>query len=273
MASLAALVFARPSSASAEAQVKFASAAPRLGQGEGTQAPDGAKIQQGALIRGYLSKPSGMGPFPAVVLLHSCLGLPKAKRSIAEMFAGWGYVALFVDDFTTRGLRETCATDFGEGLSDAFGALEYLSGLPYVDPQRIAAVGYSQGGDAALKIASSRFASTFSVPRGLNFKAAVAYYPPCANQADVGLAMPTLILIGGSDDVTPAADCERLASNQPDARPDFKLAVYPGARHLFDDPELAAGRRLLGMWLQYDAGAAERSKAEMRDFLAAKLTR
>jgi dienelactone hydrolase len=255
-AALSALACAATSPASAEELVTFDSVSIPAGK-------------PGAPIRGYLTRPKGAGPFPAVVLLHSCLGLPATKGSIAGMFAGWGYVALFVDDFATRGLRETCATDFGDGPADAFGALAFLSRLPYVDAKRVAAVGYSQGADTALRIASGRLAE----PRAPGFKAAVAFYPPCANQADARLAMPTLILVGDSDDVTPAADCKRLADHQPSLGADVKLVVYPGAYHLFDDPGLAAGRRLLGMWLQYDARAAERSRSEMRDFLAAKLTR
>lgn len=276
VAALSGLAFAGPSPASADELVKFDSAAPRPDQGEEPLARDSAKIRErkpDTPIQGYLTKPNGDGPFPAVVLLHSCLGPPATKRSIADMFASWGYVALFVDDFATRGIRETCATDFGEGLSDAFGALLYLSRLSYVDRKRVAAVGYSQGADTALQIASARFPPAFAVPRDLNFKVAVAFYPPCENQANVRLEIPTLILIGRSDDVTPAADCERLARNQAGDGSDFKLVVYPGAYHLFDDPGLAAGTRLFGMWLKYDADAAEQSKSEMRDFLAAKLAR
>lgn len=276
VAALSGLAFARPPPASAEELVKFDSAAPRPSQGEERRARDSAQIHKSkpaTPIQGALTKPKGDGPFPAVVLLHSCLGLPANKRSIADMFAGWGYVALFVDDFTTRSVRETCATDFGEGVSDAFGALLYLSRLPYVDLKRIAAVGYSQGADTALQIASARFASAFAVPRDLNFKVAVAFYPPCENQANVRLQLPTLILIGQSDNVTPAADCQRLARNQAGDRSDFKLVVYPGAYHGFDNPGLAAGMRLYGMWLKYDADAAEQSKSEMRDFLNAKLAR
>ena len=217
-AALSGLVISGPSPVLAEALVKFYSASgPRPERGGEPLARDSAKInasKSAAPIQGYLTKPDGVGPFPAVVLLHSCLGLPATREAIAAMFAGWGYVALFVDDFTTRGVRETCATDFGEGISDAFGALAFLARLPYVDPQRIAAVGYSQGADTALQIASTRWASAFAVPHDLNFKAVAAFYPPCENQADAKLEIPTLILIGGSDDVTPAADCERLASNQ-----------------------------------------------------------
>ena len=106
----------------------------------------------GEAIEGYLSRPKGSGPFPAVVLLHTCLGLPAERASIGDRIAAWGYVALFVDDFATRGLKETCAVDFPQALADANGALAYLASLPYVDRPRIAAIGFSQGGDTALKI-------------------------------------------------------------------------------------------------------------------------
>lgn len=264
----------RQSPVSTEQLVKFDSAAPRLPQFEEHLDRNGAKIAKkkpGVLIQGYLTKPSGHGPFPAVILLHSCLGLPANKRSIADVFAGWGYVALFVDDFTTRGIKETCAEDFSEGVSDAFGALLYLSRLPFVDPKRIAAVGYSQGADTVLEIASSRFVSTFEIPNDLKFKVAAAFYPPCENQANVKLEIPTLILIGELDNVTPAADCERLAKAQSGDGSDLKLVVYPGAHHGFDNPGFADGIRVSGMWLKYDRDAAEHSRSEMHDFLAARL--
>jgi dienelactone hydrolase len=252
------------SAASAEQIVKFASAVPR---GQPAAASNGEHD-----IQGYLTKPRGDGPLAAVVLLHSCLGLPADRRSMGETLARWGYVALFVDDFTTRGLEQSCAVDFPQGVPDAFGALAFLSTLPYVDPKRIAAIGWSQGADTALEIASSRLASSFAVSDVLNFRAAAAFYPPCDNRADATLRIPTLILIGGSDAVTPAADCERLAKRQP-GDSSVKLVVYRGADHEFDDPEFVGGKSLFGMWLKYDADAAKRCKAELRDFLAAKLAR
>jgi dienelactone hydrolase len=235
--------------ASAEALVRFPSA--------------------GDPIQGYLTKPKGAGPFPAVVLLHSCLGLPANRRAMADTFAGWGYVALFVDDFTTRGVKETCAVDFPAALPDAFGALAYVSRLPYVDPARIAAIGFSQGADTALKIASSRPAAASGGADDPRFKAAAAFYPPCENEANASLEIPTLILVGAMDDVTPAADCARLAARQPGTT--VKLVVFSHTRHGFDNPEFADGKRLFGMWLAYDRDAAERSRAELRAFLAAQL--
>jgi dienelactone hydrolase len=269
VASAAALALTGRSVASAAELVKFDSASLRTGQAEhkGVNPPGGKPD-----IQGYLTRPKGAGPFPAVVLLHSCLGLPANKAAIGDVVASWGYVALFVDDFATRGIKETCAVDFGEALADAFGALVYLSRLPYVDPNRIAAVGFSQGADTALKIASARFASAFAVRNDLTFKVAAAFYPPCENQAGAKLEIPTLILIGESDDVTPMADCRRLAE-RPENRSDVRLVVYPGAYHGFDNPSFTGGARLFGMLLKYDQNAAEESKSELRDFLAAKLGR
>ena len=210
IAVLAALAGRLP--AAADELVKFASAAPRT---QVAQARDGGRK---SAIRGYLTKPNGDGPFPAVALLHSCLGLPADRRAIADRLASWGYVALFVDDFATRGLKETCAVDFGAGAADAFGALLYLSKLSYVDARRIGAIGYSQGADTALTIASSRLAATFAMPDNLRFKVAAAFYPPCENQAGARLTIPTAILIGASDEVTPAADCEKLLTDRKSTR-------------------------------------------------------
>jgi dienelactone hydrolase len=249
-----ALALAGHAHASAESVVTFGSVATAQGAGAKT-----------ASLQGYLTKPKGAGPFPAVVLLHSCLGLPSNRRAIADRIAGWGYVALFVDEFSTRGLKETCTADFPEGVSDAYGAAAYLAKLPYVDPARIAAVGFSQGADIALSLASPRYAP----PDGVKFKAVAALYPPCANHADARFGLPTLILIGEADKVTPAADCALLAKRQPEVH----LIVYPGAGHVFDDPKFAGGRQVLGMWLQYDRDAAARSQGDLRDFLATQLAR
>ena len=59
----------------------------------------------------------------------------------------------------------------------------------------------------------------------------------------------------------------------PESRLKAELAHYPGARHLFDNPDFAGGKRLFGMSLQYDRNAAAQSRSELRDFLAANLGR
>jgi dienelactone hydrolase len=217
----------------------------------------------GEPIAGYLARPAGAGPFPAVVLLHSCLGLPSNRKAIEAALNSAGYVALFVDEFSSRGLKETCSVDFPQLAPDAFGALAALAHEPGVDTDRVAVVGFSQGADGALAAAASPSGAAHGVAEGLAFRAAAAFYPPCANEAGQRLAIPTLIVVGAADQVTPAADCRRLAEGQPDVR----LIVLPGAGHCFDDPAFAGGKRVLGMTLTYDAAAARRGMAELIAFL------
>ena len=213
-------------------------------------------------LQGYFAKPKGPGPFPAVVLLHTCLGLPSNRTETERWLNAAGYAALSVDDFATRGLKETCSVDFPEGVADAYGALAWLAARPDIDPSRVAVFGASQGGDTALSIAAGRGAP----PPGLAFRAAAAFYAPCANQKGGRLRIPTLIIVGRADEVTPAADCEALTAAQAPGR--VTLAVLPDAPHGFDDPGFGAGRRIMGMFLGYDARGAATARAKLRAFLA-----
>jgi dienelactone hydrolase len=229
-----------------------------------------ASGQTGAPLQGELVRPKGAGPFPAAVLIPTCLGLPANRQSIESALAGAGFVALFVDEFATRGLKETCAVDFPQSVADAYGALAFLGRRPDVDPRRIAAIGFSQGGDAALTIATERGAAAFALPENVRFRAAAAFYPPCANQGHARLALPTLIVIGDDDRVTPAGDCERLARRQ---GANVRLVVLAGAGHGFDDPEFSAGRPVFGMSLAYDAAAARKGMGALIAFLGKALSR
>jgi hypothetical protein len=41
-------------------------------------------------IQGYLAKPEGAGPFPAVIGLHGCAGMPDTtKRKLVDELVGW----------------------------------------------------------------------------------------------------------------------------------------------------------------------------------------
>ena len=223
-------------------------------------------------IKGYLSRPAGDGPFPAVVHLHGCGGLTENRRVAAgEQFTRWGYVTLVVDSFTTRGIADACGSvALPPRHADAIGALIYLSRLPFVDASRIAVVGYSQGGMAALQIASLQPAAMFNVPAGLKFRAAVGYYPDCS-AATNRLALPTLVLIGELDDWSWAASCERLMKRWDRNSAPLKLIVFPEAYHSFDSTDIRGTIRYFGHWLRYDVEATRRAAEATHDFLAAQL--
>ena len=93
------------------------------------------------LITGYLSKPDGDGPFPAVILLHGCAGLgldTKYKIDFKNLqryqiaLEEAGFVSLIVDSYGSRGMstKELWTASCGgldkpERHVDLTGAIRY----------------------------------------------------------------------------------------------------------------------------------------------------
>ena len=227
-------------------------------------------LVRGDHIQGYLAKPEGAGPFPAVIALHGCAGMPDTtKRKLADELVAWGYVILLVDSFGTRGIDQACSGVSAIALkriSDAYGALAFLAGQTFVDPQRVAAVGFSQGGWVALFVAEANSFEPFVGPSNLRFRAVVALYPIC-KWAMGRLVIPTLILIGALDDWTPAANCSEKIDAWGTGGPPIELVVYPGVHHSFYYQDLQPGRTMFGHWLEYNAEAATDASRRMREFL------
>jgi dienelactone hydrolase len=226
-----------------------------------------------SVINGFLTKPDGPGPFPAVVHLHGCGGLAdNVKRGVnsfwSERLASWGYAVLVVDSFTARGINNTCSGEPAPRVADAYGALVWLARQPFVDANRIAVIGFSAGGIATLSIAEARDFELFENEGEHDFKAAIAFYPACTS--DNPMKMPTLILTGELDDWTPARACRATAARRTGGSP-VQLIVYPGAYHSFDVPR--SGRRYFGHWLEHNAAADEQASEETRRFLTEQLAR
>jgi len=262
------LVAALSGGAAGSEIVRFETAAYRLGELQQRAALErGEAPRRPTTIIGYLDRPDGSGPFPAVVTLHGCLGINDFRRNSAEQLAGRGYVSLVVDSFATRGVKDDCLAGLGDRQGDAAGALAYLAQQPFVDPHRIVLVGFAQGGTAALGLATARPSPIFDLPAGLRFKAVVAFYPSCS-AAGNELAVPALVLIGGLDDWSRAVECEWWALRRRGKGAPVHIEVYPEAYHAFDDPNLRIATRAYGHWMKYDPQAAAQSAATMRDFLA-----
>ena len=205
------------------------------------------KIASGDFVTltGKLTKPQGDGPFPAVVLIHGCGGINKANDDWAEKLASWGYVALEVDSLGPRGLSEICANvwqlPFHIRAEDAYDAKSYLSGLPFVDRNRIGLMGWSHGGCGTLAAVSRQNYATYAAfvttnleppKRNDLFRAAIAFYPFCIGQLDDSNA-PLLILVGELDTWCPAALCQMKMPSGKTAN-EVILKIYPGAYHGFD---------------------------------------
>jgi len=188
----------------------------------------------GSLAPAELYRPSGPGPFPAVILLHGCDGIGAHYRSWARRLADWGYVALQVDSFGPRNLKSVC--NRGRQVppelraQDALAAADYLRTLPDVQPNLIGVIGFSHGGWTVLK---SVLAEDAGIKVNRPFAAAVAFYPGCEIPRS-SLLTDTLILIGDADDWTPVKLCERWRNAVTMDNHTVEMIVYHGAVHGFD---------------------------------------
>ena len=175
---------------------------------------------------GYLARP---GAGPGVVVIQEWWGLDDHIRSIADRFAGAGFVALAPDLYhgdVTHSPDEAgklaMALDIGRAAGDLHGAIRFLR---EGDRRRVGTVGFCMGGTLSL-------------------------YAACANGPDVGAC----VMFYGGHPKAPY-DYERLAApvmghwaeNDPGANANaasieavlrerghpFEFHRYPGTRHAF----------------------------------------
>ena len=103
-----------------------------------------------------LNKPSGKGPFPAVIVLHSSTGIHQHTLEFASDLSSEGYVTLVVyylsaqyGGYSRRGAGRIPDV-IEEELRLIVEAYDQLKAQPYVDPKRIGMVGFSLGANRAL---------------------------------------------------------------------------------------------------------------------------
>ena len=208
----------------------------------------------------YLFQPAGVGPHPAIVLLHGRAGaysslakgvytqdtLSKRHKQYGEFWAERGYIALLVDSFGPRGypggFSQGSYTDRPAEVSeqtvrplDAYGALKYLRRRKDVIKDRIGVQGWSNGGMTVLATMSDQ-APGIEQP---GFRAALAEYPGCGMDALKGAYhnyAPVLLMIASADEEVSPQRCEEFAKRARAAGGDLRPIVYQGAEHNFDDP-------------------------------------
>jgi dienelactone hydrolase len=217
-----------------------------------------------ARLAGYLAQPDGVGPFPAVVVLHGCGGISSHSIGIADQLSFSGYVGLAVDSLGPRGMADACGEFFIGQATDAYAAARFLAHQPLVDPNRIALLGQSMGGSSAL-MAVERGSIERRFPE--RFAAAIAYYPSCRDHPAT-LTAPSLILIGEADDLNTAEPCRDMTAQPHPDGATLDLVVYPGAYHAFDVDWFQQGRNVRGHWFEYNPAAANDARERVRVFLA-----
>ena len=147
-----------------------------------------------------------------------------------------------------------------ERAQDAFDIKAFVANQSFVDPNRIAAMGWSHGGWTVLK--ALRTDLTYKNTKG-PFKAGIAFYPYCTEPLN-NLNAPLIILQGVKDKWAPAETC---TAEMPSGKTKHEVIhhIYPDAYHDFDWPgldETYEGQRLV-----YNPTAAQQAIKHVKDFL------
>ncbi len=210
-------------------------AAPALARAEAVRVPG----PDGILLNAELYLPKGKPLAPAIVALHGCGGpFPRRDAEWGRQLAAMGHVVVMPDSFGSRGLGSQCANPSRAVTAsllrrqDALATMKWLAARPGTPPGGVVLMGWADGGTTVL--AAGRTAP--DLPPGL-VRGLIAFYPGCrafAARAGYAPAAPLLILMGDSDDWTPAAPCHALAEKAPGK---ITLVAYPGAYHEFDVPD------------------------------------
>ncbi len=201
-------------------------------------------------VAAALFEPQGAGPFPAVIILSGCAGVGPDAGIVRRVNADYlpkGIATLVVESFIPRGIFEVCSDPkildtIGYRVKDAYAAMSWLTARPEIDSKHIFLQGYSHGAITAIAAIDAQWPATHQQ----KFAGVIAFYPYCSSSSK--FSVPTIILVGQSDDWTPAKLCEDIVD-----KANVEITVYPKAFHAFAAPGL--DMMYLGHHLAYDQEA------------------
>jgi len=204
-----------------------------------------------------LYRPAGHTPAAAVAIFHGCGGPGQNTERMAALLQSWGYVALSVDSFSARGLKDVCGrnwptqADAETRAHDIDAAVVWLKTRNFVDANRLAFMGYSYGGGVAML----RAFSPARDGKSDGLRAAILVYPDCdladALGAKLRVQQPLMLAMGALDDWTPVSRCQAILDKVVVGRDLVETHVYEGAYHSFD---------ALGLPVRYLKDVGNRSK-------------
>jgi carboxymethylenebutenolidase len=183
-------------------------------------------------MRGYLVKPQGEGPFPAVVVIHENRGLNPYIEDVARRLAVAGFLALAPDGlFPVGGYPGN--DDDGKALqskldkdklfTDMLNSAKFLKhhGL---SNGKLGATGFCYGGGVVNKLA---------IVLGAELNGGVPFYGIAPPLEDIAKIQAPLMLQYAEEDPRVNASREEYVKKLKESGKEFVEYTYPGTRHGF----------------------------------------
>jgi carboxymethylenebutenolidase len=233
-----------------------------------THPPEEVTFLSGKLVlHGFIHKPEGNGPFPAILLNHGSEQFPQSGKFIAKPYVNKGYVVFFPhrrgqghssdqgdyimdlmlqEPESTRGKKVVELQETHQ--EDVISALSYLKQLPYIDKNRIAMIGCSFGG----------IQTVLATEKQLGLRATIAFAPAAMSwshfpelqsrlvQAVRSATVPMLLIQAQNDyDLNPT---KTMAKELEKANKPHKLLIFPtfGKTHAEGHSFCARGEQVWG---------------------------
>ncbi len=189
-------------------------------------------IQLGA-VQGYLAKPAGAGPLPAVIVIQEWWGLDAQTKSVADRFASEGYLAFAPDVYhgelakpgdgdTAMKLVQKYGPNAPAELTTIFDALKSLPDCS----GKIGSVGFCFGGRMSLSLSASRPLDAVCTFYGGGMQTIF-------DQLRANLKAPVLGFFGDAAVSIPVGPVEEFDKLLDTVGVEHEIIMYPHSGHAF----------------------------------------
>ena len=223
--------------------------------------------------RAFVFRPSGQGPWPAVIFYMDAPAIRPALFEMCQRLASHGYYVLLPDMFWRVGpyapinIKEAMASEearrtiFGKLMAstdpekstrDTGAFLAWLSAQPDVKGDKVGATGYCMGAGLALR-AAGNFPDRIVAAAGFHGGRLATDAPDSPHRLAPNIK--ARVYIGGADQDAgfPPEQADALREALTAAGVENTVEIYAGARHGYAPPDMPV----------YDEAAAERHWREL----------
>src|SRR5688572_9513252 len=184
-------------------------------------------------VKGYLARPSGSSPWPAMIVIQEWWGLDAQTKSIADRFAKEGYLA-FAPDLYHGEIAELGDNDTASKLVQKYGPhapeeLETVFDALKSHPDcngKVGSVGFCFGGRMSLSLSALR-----------PFDAVTTFYgggmQQTFDQLRKNLKAPVLGFFGDADGSIPPGTVEQFDKLLDEVGVEHEVITYPNSGHAF----------------------------------------